>query len=326
MIGVIVPVYKTERYVAECIESILSQTYTRFRLILVDDGSPDGAGAICDEYAKRDSRITVVHQENAGVTRARARGVQEATDCEYITFVDSDDVLPPTAFSTLRNAMGEHCDISIGGMLYFHKSNDLKKHHCPTNKKAQREIITSTKFRNNTVEGSDSNLWAKLIRRYLIDAHTFDVPREIIVGEDTIANTRIAFKNCKNVAISTACVYYYRQHPDSCMHTFKNSLHDEERLVKYIWDSVPADEKAKHYNSYIKRRINSFDYNFGYATETPEWFGSDFHKELLADIKKYRYRKLPLERMLLVARGKTLRKLLIKLKSIKNSISRQIGQ
>ena len=70
----------------------------------------------------------------------------------------------------------------------------------------------------------------------------------------------------------------------------------------------------------------SFEYNFGYATETPEWFGSDFHKELLADIKKYRYRKLPLERMLLVARGKTLRKLLIKLKSIKNSISRQLGQ
>ena len=67
LIGVIVPVYKTEKYVAECIESILAQTYRNFRLILVDDGSPDGAGSICDEYATKDQRITVIHQENAGV-------------------------------------------------------------------------------------------------------------------------------------------------------------------------------------------------------------------------------------------------------------------
>ena len=73
-IAVIVPVYKAEEYIAECIESILAQTYTKFRLVLVDDGTPDGAGKICDEYAKKDTRITVIHQQNAGVTRARARG------------------------------------------------------------------------------------------------------------------------------------------------------------------------------------------------------------------------------------------------------------
>ena len=87
LIGVIVPIYKVEKYIAECIESILAQTYTSFRLILVDDGSPDDAGKICDEYAKKDTRITVIHQENAGVTRARARGVEETKDCEFITFL-----------------------------------------------------------------------------------------------------------------------------------------------------------------------------------------------------------------------------------------------
>ncbi len=90
LIGVIVPVYKTEEYIAECIESILAQTYRKFRLILVDDGSPDAAGTICDEYAAKDSRITVIHQENAGVTRARGRGVEEANDCEWITFVNTE--------------------------------------------------------------------------------------------------------------------------------------------------------------------------------------------------------------------------------------------
>ena len=104
-VGIIVPIYKVEKYIAECIESILAQTYKDFRLILVDDGSPDNAGKICDEYAKKDSRITVIHQENAGVTRARARGVEEAGDCEFITFVDGDDTIKNDALENLLKRM-----------------------------------------------------------------------------------------------------------------------------------------------------------------------------------------------------------------------------
>ena len=117
-IGVIVPVYKTEKYVAECIESILAQTYTNFRLILVDDGTPDGAGVICDEYATKDPRITVIHQENAGVTRARARGVEEAADCEWITFVDSDDSITNSALENLLKGLYNNSNIVI---IDFHK-------------------------------------------------------------------------------------------------------------------------------------------------------------------------------------------------------------
>ena len=113
LIGVIVPVYKVEKYIAECIDSILAQTYTNFRLILVDDGTPDNAGNICDEYAKKDSRITVIHQENKGVTRARARGVEETNDCEFITFVDSDDTIITTYLEILKNAINEDTDIVI---------------------------------------------------------------------------------------------------------------------------------------------------------------------------------------------------------------------
>ena len=113
MIGVIVPVYKVEKYIAECIESILAQTYTNFRLILVDDGSPDNAGKICDEYAKKDPRITVIHQENAGVTCARARGVEEAKDCEFITFVDSDDTISTDYLGQLYNTVNDEIDIVI---------------------------------------------------------------------------------------------------------------------------------------------------------------------------------------------------------------------
>ena len=88
LIGVVVPVYKVEEYIAECIESILAQTYTNFRLILVDDGTPDGAGKICDEYAKKDPRIRVIHKQNSGPSDARNAGLEIANG-EYIGYADS---------------------------------------------------------------------------------------------------------------------------------------------------------------------------------------------------------------------------------------------
>lgn len=90
MISVIVPVYKVEPYLRRCVDSILAQTYTDFELILVDDGSPDSCGAICDEYAGKDSRVRVIHQENGGLSAARNAGIDLARG-EYLTFVDSDD-------------------------------------------------------------------------------------------------------------------------------------------------------------------------------------------------------------------------------------------
>lgn len=93
LISIVVPVYKVEKYLSRCIDSILAQTYKNFELILVDDGSPDNCGKICDEYARKDSRIKVIHQVNSGVTKARAIGVQNSTG-QYICFVDSDDTLP----------------------------------------------------------------------------------------------------------------------------------------------------------------------------------------------------------------------------------------
>jgi len=93
-ISVIVPVYKVEKYIHRCIDSILAQTFTDFELILVDDGSPDNCGAICDEYAAKDSRVVVIHQENGGLSAARNAGIDWAfanSDSEWLTFIDSDD-------------------------------------------------------------------------------------------------------------------------------------------------------------------------------------------------------------------------------------------
>ena len=90
LISIIVPVYNVEDYIRPCLDSILAQTYTNFEAILVDDGSKDGSGSVCDEYAEKDSRFIVVHKENGGVSSARNKGLEIAKG-EYIAFVDSDD-------------------------------------------------------------------------------------------------------------------------------------------------------------------------------------------------------------------------------------------
>ena len=106
VISIIVPVYNVEKYIHQCIDSILLQTFTDFEVLLVDDGASDHSGSICDEYAHRDSRIRVFHQENAGVSVARNKGLCEAIG-EYVTFVDSDDWIKPDYLNELYKCLLE---------------------------------------------------------------------------------------------------------------------------------------------------------------------------------------------------------------------------
>ena len=110
-ISVVVPVYNAERFLHKCVDSILSQSFSDLELILVDDGSPDNSGAICDDYARQDSRVKVIHQRNSGVSVARNRGIQEASG-DYIGFVDSDDWIDSEMYAVLyQTAKKEHTDI-----------------------------------------------------------------------------------------------------------------------------------------------------------------------------------------------------------------------
>ena len=116
-ISVIVPVYNVEKYLHRCVDSILAQTFTDFELILVDDGSPDNCGAICDDYAQKDARVHVIHQENQGQAAARNRAVAEANG-EWIHFVDSDDMIHPQMLEILYCAAVEnHANISMCGAI-----------------------------------------------------------------------------------------------------------------------------------------------------------------------------------------------------------------
>ena len=121
-ISVIVPVYKVEPYLRKCVDSILNQTYANLEIILVDDGSPDNCGAICDEYARIDFRVNVIHKENGGQSDARNVGMRAMTG-EYLMFVDSDDWLEPDTIQRLSSLLhGNNADLAIGG---FQTEDDI---------------------------------------------------------------------------------------------------------------------------------------------------------------------------------------------------------
>ena len=123
MISIIIPVYKVEDFLPQCLDSILVQTYTNFEVILVDDGSPDNSGAICDEYAKKDNRIRVIHQKNAGVSVARNNGIEQARG-KWITFIDSDDWVTPNYLKNFQLDESEGLDLVIQGLEYYDHRND----------------------------------------------------------------------------------------------------------------------------------------------------------------------------------------------------------
>ena len=117
MISVIVPVYNVENYIHHCVDSILSQSFSDFELLLIDDGSNDKSGLICDEYARKDSRIKVYHKENGGVSSARNLGIEKANG-EWICFIDADDYVRQDFFSDIQQYLFNDVDIVHWGFCY----------------------------------------------------------------------------------------------------------------------------------------------------------------------------------------------------------------
>lgn len=132
-ISVIVPVYKVEKYLQQCIDSILVQTFTDFELLLIDDGSPDRCGEICEEYAQKDERIRVFHQENAGLSCARNTGLMNSSG-KYVTYIDSDDYVKPSYLENLYGALPEDDflkGVIIGGLDKMFPSGEIRMVHVP---------------------------------------------------------------------------------------------------------------------------------------------------------------------------------------------------
>ena len=224
LISVIVPIYKVQDYLKECIESIINQTYSDIEVILVDDGSPDRCPQMCDEWAKRDSRIRVVHKKNGGLSSARNAGLDVAKG-EYISFVDSDDFICKDALENLYNRIKDDKSIGItSGLIYRYQDGSINNFKdqwlC-----SKEIVIPSSEFLVETMSQKTSyTVWNKLYRRDVIGNTRF---REGRNNEDTL----FMYDLGKNIAILNVCmveiphyVYYYRYREDSICTTAKIPL------------------------------------------------------------------------------------------------------
>ncbi len=209
LISVIVPVYKVEAYLDKCVSSIVNQTYKNLEIILVDDGSPDRCPALCDAWAKRDSRIRVIHQENQGGGAARNAAL-DVTSGELIAFVDSDDYLAPDMYAYLYGLLGQGVDIAECGYIevtgddaMFSQEGEV---HTYSIQEAMAEHVQDRFFRQIT--------WNKLYRRAVIDGVRFPVGNRI---DDEFWTYRV-IANARKLVRTSCKMYAYRQQPESVMH------------------------------------------------------------------------------------------------------------
>ena len=201
-ISVIVPVYKAERYLERCLDSLLSQSHKELEIILIDDGSPDRSGAICDSYAARDSRILVIHQENGGPSAARNAGLERVSG-EYVTFVDSDDYIEPDYCEYLLSLAVKHgADIVQCGAL--EEGNGGIRVLGPESDILLPEGLASMEGRNWHAYGNAN--WGKLYRRTVVEQARFDT--RCCIGEDLHFNFQ-ALQRAGIIVLGSAAKYHY---------------------------------------------------------------------------------------------------------------------
>ena len=209
-ISIIVPVYKVENYLPACIDSILAQTFRDFELILVDDGSPDNCPAMCDEAAKKDARIRVIHQKNGGLSAARNAGLDVARG-EWIGFVDSDDTVAPEMYETLYTlAQENNANLAICGFLTVDERNELLMRRNPT---PQMFVLTREQTIARIAAAPFHVAWNKLYHRDIFAQLRYPVGR---LNEDSFVAPAV-LEQVTTAVYTQQQFYYYRQRADSIM-------------------------------------------------------------------------------------------------------------
>jgi glycosyltransferase involved in cell wall biosynthesis len=203
LISVIVPVYKVEPYIARCVDSILSQTYTNLEIILVDDGSPDNCGAICDEYMRKDDRVTVIHKENGGLSDARNVGLTTMNG-EFMTFVDSDDWLPTESIECLLRLIQAYgAQLAIGSS----DRQDDNGNSVPSVDNVYRgTAVLNKKEAMADMLQHGCSAWARLYHRSIHEGILYPKGE---INEDEAIVLRI-LDRCERVVVTEQVVYHYR--------------------------------------------------------------------------------------------------------------------
>lgn len=215
--SIMTPVYKVEQYLPECIESVLDQTYGNFEFILVDDGSPDRSGEICDEYAKKDSRISVFHKPNGGLMHARRYALERAQG-DYYVFLDSDDYLSLDTLETLNRYISETgADCVIYGFEWLRPEGTVHVQCAPCD---CGRVISDRRELYNIIFNNDSynSLCRKCVRASCFDGRDHSASYHIKNGEDCVQTIEI-IENARSVVFIPELLYRYRYNSTSITHS-----------------------------------------------------------------------------------------------------------
>jgi glycosyltransferase involved in cell wall biosynthesis len=291
-ISVIVPVYKVEQYLNRCVDSILNQTYINLEVILVDDGSKDRCPEICDDYAKKDSRIRVIHKENGGLSSARNEGLKCATG-EVISLVDSDDYINSNMYTDLMKQMIDNdADIAMCGYKYVYDSGiDSRIRNHDVN--AEIVLFDGRQSQFQAFESYEKRVtftvaWNKLYKKYLFEGITYPDGR---IHEDE-ARTHALLYKANKIAFVDYPYYYYFQRKDSIVGQKVSKANLQlldaylDKLIFYrennekeLW-SMQAIH-SMHMACYLKKRFDDAKEELNIIGE-PEW------KRLTAELKRYK--------------------------------------
>lgn len=277
LISVIVPCYKVERYLPRCIDSLLRQTYKNLEVILVDDGSPDRSGEICDTYAKKDSRILVIHKANGGLSDARNVGIDRAKG-EWITFVDSDDFVSDDYVDILFHLVAQYgCECSVCPFLPFKEGdesvvdNAAKHQEYMQSRKAVEQMFYQKKF--------DNNAHSKLFHKRLFESG-IRFPKGIIFEDLAITYKLLLISN--GVAYTDARLYHYLLREDSIEGKYNPKKVDDGLAVLKSMDENIAMFRGIE-KAYQSRK---FCFLLHLLLMMPK--GANHYDEMVSDIMKLR--------------------------------------
>lgn len=267
-VSIIVPVYKTKETLEKCVNSLLEQTLQEIEIILVDDGSPDESGEMCDSFSK-DPRVHVVHKENGGLSSARNAGLKIASG-DYIGFVDSDDYVHPEMFYKLYDRIEkDKSEICICTHFTVDAVGNIEEHHFQNIPKVlnRSEILKMLilpmigivpRTNEKAIEGF---VWRNLYRKEIISDYEFKSEREYF-AEDVISALEL-YKECKQISVLDECLYYYKYNGESLSNTFRPQVYkllnnlfewEEEYLKK---ERLFDQEKQRLFSTGVKFLIFS---------------------------------------------------------------------
>lgn len=272
IISIVVPVYKVEAYLDDCVKSILAQTQADFELILVDDGSPDRCGAMCDAYAESDDRIKVIHKKNGGLSDARNAGIDIAKG-QYITFIDSDDWISERYLEELLNTAQKYdadivqCDFT-SDPSQINEGMDRKENVFTSNREALVNYLTQHDVKDMA--------WGKLYRLMLFDEIRYPFGK---IHEDYLTTYKLLW-NARIVVCFHSKLYYYRINPQGIIHGKLTAesfwMHD---IVDQIEDYIGAYAgEVKYELSYFRMRCDMSIYNMYLRSGQEKEFREEMEK------------------------------------------------